>query len=101
MPDTKQTIADLDMRVRINCFGDGMNEHISGPATVETAKELLRWADGFMFRQTLEHASEIVEERIRAEAAEAKVLALEMRISQLEAICNPKAIPVVRSTADA
>ena len=47
---------DLNMLVRLNHFGDGMNEHIAGPTTLETATELIRWADSYIFRITWERA---------------------------------------------
>lgn len=93
MSELAQRVADIDMLVRVNCFGDGMNEHIAGPTTVETAKELLHWADSYIFRQTMEYAEEIAEAKVRAESAEAKVLALQSRIAQLEARGSPRTIP--------
>lgn len=66
----EQTAEDLMMIVRVNHFGDGMNEHITGPTTIETAKELLSWADGYIFQQSWSAAKKWAREHNRALKAE-------------------------------
>ena len=74
---------DLNMLVRINCFGDGMNEHIAGPTTVETAKELLRWAEGYMFNLTLDFSSKYANAISQTQAAEAELTTLTARTREV------------------
>lgn len=74
---------DLNMLVRINCFGDGMNEHIAGPTTVETAKELLRWAEGYMFNLALDLSSKYADAISQARSAETELTTLTARTREV------------------
>jgi hypothetical protein len=58
----------------ISTFNDGMNDHRLAP-TIENATDLLRWANGHIFRLSWSHAQEtnarLTAERLLAEAREA------------------------------
>ena len=57
MVEIEKELAEyMKMRQSLNLWNDGMNEHISGPISIERATELIRWADSQIFRLEWENA---------------------------------------------